>query len=357
MRGLTVERPRPRLESDGGLLESGPDQAVDELIDELVATDALRGRITRSRVATGPLLSRMSLSSARGRHLMLDIARTPAPRVPWLAPTDADDELPGRLGDARRGVREVRAVVGRQVGPSPIRAWYHRTPWAPAMFAEIATGTVAGPLPSPATCAALGAALAAVHTSGGRAGHRISPPLRRLLDHPDRITPEQRLLADRILAERDDVVPVHGQPALAHVLVPAASADDDPDATAVEIAPAAVLTGWSPRLGGSAALDLGHLLGDMAEIAVLAGLSDQLRGEWLRARLLDVRDGYCTAADTPKLDARFWNRVADGAVVRVLDHRCTLVGLLGPDAAPVALADRVAAHLTSPAFRAKGFQP
>ena len=146
------------------------------------------------------------------------------------------------------------------------------------------------------------------------------------------------------------MVPVHGQPALGHVLV----------STEARTAPVAALTGWSSGeecLGGSAALDLGHLLGDMTEIAVLAGLSDPERGDWLRARLIDVRDGYCAAGGAANCDPGFWNRVADGAVLRVLDHRRILVGLLGRDAAPVAIADRVAARLASPAFRAKGFRP
>ena len=95
----------------------------------------------------------------------------------------------------------------------------------------------------------------------------------------------------------------------------------------------------------------------MTEIAVLAGLSDPARGDWVRAGVIDVRDGYCSAGSPPDSDEAFWNRVADGAVLRLLDHRSTLIGLIGPDSAPVAIADRVSAHLASAAFRTKGFRP
>jgi hypothetical protein len=352
VRSLTAQRP------------AGPRQPADllaTLTAELVAAGTLSGGVTRSRVVTGPLLSRVALSSAGGEHLMLDIARTNAPRVPWLA-----DAAGCRIGssDHPAPADTVTAVLARTVGPQPIRAWYHPTPWAPAMLAEVATGSAAGPLPAPATFAALGAALARVHAGAGAADYRLPPPLQRTRQASDRLTAEQRAILDRIMAGHDPVVPVHGQPALAHVLVPDDPVDSVRAGTTGGRGPgpgtataAAVLTGWSPWLGGSAALDLGHLLGDMTEIAVLAGLSDPARGAWLRSRLVDVRDGYRLADGPFGSDPQFWARVADGAVLRLLDHRCTLVGLLGPDAAPVAIADRVAAHLASPAFRAQGFRP
>lgn len=383
MRGLTLVDPAllpsQPAEPPGHRSEHGSagqsEESLGPLIAELVAAGTLPGGVTRSRIATGPLLSRVALSSAGDRHLMLDIALTGSPRVPWLAADSAtadtadtedteDTEPAGRPAGARSDHQPsgtVTAVLARPVGPLPVRAWYHPTPWPPAMLAEVVTGAVPGPLPTPATFAALGAALARAHAHAPAEGHGstvtgrcLPPPLQRVTDALERLTTDQHHLVNRILAGRDPVVPVHGQPALAHVLVPAdAPASLRPGA----VTPGAVLTGWSPRLGGSAALDLGHLLGDITEIAVLAGLSDPGRATWLRSRLADVRDGYCSVPGAAEHDPLFWDRVADGAVLRLLDHRCTLVGLLGPHAAPVAIGDRVAAHLASSAFRTKGFRP
>jgi hypothetical protein len=250
----------------------------------------------------------------------------------------------------------VAPVAGRCVADRPVRAWYYPTPWPPAVLAEVVTGAAAGPLPSAGMFTALGGLLRRLHDSTLPVEHRATPPAERLLAAGDRLTPGQYALAVRILGTRDPVVPVHGQPALGHVLVPNGTS---PDGRAAGGTPAGLVTGWSAgpnRLGGSAALELGHLLGDMTEIAILVGLSDTERGDWLRARTADVRDGYLAAGHRPRCGG-FFDRVADGALLRVLDHRATLRRLLGPDAIQVRLADRTIAHLASSAFREKGFKP
>ena len=385
MRGVTLASAETRMTAavPGTVVESALD-AWPSILLALAEQGVLRGRVSTLRVATGPLMSRIAVTSTRGSHLVLDVPGDPSIPAPAMSGPGMD-----RLSRAlRRPVAkadEILAVGATSVAGGQVRSWYHRAPWPPAVLAEVVTRPADGPLPSPTTFAALGALLARLHGAALPVEYRPSPVTRRLRSTADRLTARQRALLVNILDRSDPVVPVHGQPALGHVLVRAGGRagageqsvgrPDEPAGHPEQSAgnpeqsagypekpatPAAVLTGWpagADCLGGSAALDLGHLLGDMTEIAVLAGLSDPARGDWVRARVIDVRDGYCSAGSPPDSDEAFWNRVADGAVLRLLDHRSTLVGLIGPDTAPVAIADRVSAHLASAAFRTKGFRP
>lgn len=331
---------------DRGTAEQADDpQRWRPVLDALVTDGVLSAPVTRSRVTSGPMMARIAVSSAAGEHLVLDVSRNTSV-VPPACGGPAMDRLV--RATARTDSAGAAPVAAEHVGTQSVSAWFHRTPWPAAMLAEVVTGAVAARLPEPAVFAGLGALLARLHASDLPVEHRMAPPLQRVVDGVDNLTADQHDTALRILGASDPAVPVHGQPALGHMLVPVEPTD---------VAPTAVLTGWSDRLGSSAALDLGHLLGDITEIAVLVHVSDRMQARWLRARIADVRDGYCAAADPRALGGTFWDRVADGALLRVLDHRATLCRLLGPGAPPVRLADRVAAHLTSSTFREKGFRP
>jgi hypothetical protein len=329
-----------------------------QVLDRL-SRDGVFGPITAARVAAGPLLVRVAASAA-GEHVLLDLTDDPGHPLPAMRSTWTDHLQRVASGGVAPHRRVVVAVADPVAADGP-RAWYHRTPWPAAMLAEAATATVPAPLPGPQVFAALGALLARVHASALPVTPRPVPPLVRTVAAAAQLTGPQRDLLARIAADAhdDESRPVHGQPALGHVLVPTGPVPPG--------APAAEVIDWTAGLAGSAGLDLGYLLGDLTEIAVLVGLRDPARGDRLRARVGDVRDGYCRAAPslrTPQAEggspaggAPFWDRVHDGAILRLLDHRSTLVRLVGSEAAPTRLTDRVLAHLTSDAFRQRGFRP
>lgn len=311
---------------------------------DLLARAGSIGTPRLDRVVDGPLLSRAAASTDTGRHLLLEVPGDDTVTPPALRDGPTDPVIGAAVSQPPTVTATTAVPIG---GPAPL-AWYHPTPWPPAVLAEVAIAAVPGRIPGPVTFAALGALLARFHSTGPVPRRGEIPPLSRVLaaSRAGLLTAELAAAVDRIRRHTDPPVPVHGQPALGHLLVPAGDRDD---------LPAAILTGWVEAASGSAALDLGHLLGDIVEIAVLVGSSDPDRAAVLRSRVLDVRRGYLEVAG--RVGRGFWARVADGALLRVLDHRCTLNRLLGPAAAPTRLADRLAAQLASTAFREKGFRP
>ena len=218
MRGVTLASAESRTAAAApATTVESPVDAWPSILVTLAEQGVLNGRVSTLRVVTGPLMSRIAVTSTRGSHLLLDVPREPSIPAPAMC-GPGTDRLNRALRRPVEAAGEILAVAATSVAGGQVRSWYHRAPWPPAVLAEVVTGPAEEPLPSPATFAALGALLARLHGAALPVQYRPSPVTRRLLSAADRLTAGQRTLVASILDRSDPVVPVHGQPALGHVL-------------------------------------------------------------------------------------------------------------------------------------------
>ncbi|RZS91373.1 hypothetical protein EV189_0614 [Motilibacter rhizosphaerae] len=270
-------------------------------------------------MSTEPLLQRVFVSTG-SRHLLVDAPVATAPPELWQVPPAPAAAYAARVALLRSG--PVSAVAAAAAGDG----WAHPLPWPGSTVADdIRTGRG---LPDAEVLRALGALLAGVpdHLPTGDteppALVRVRARARELPG--DLVGPVRDAL--ELLADSARTA-VHGQPALGHLVVPASG----------EPARQAVLTWWVGGTSAPAGWDLGHLLGDLLELAMLVAPGAPGTAAGLLAGSRAVVAGH---GGTPP-----WYQVEAAALLKVVDHRLRLATLLGADSAPVRAADAVAATL------------
>ena len=295
---------------------------------------------------TAPHLSRWSLTGLDGRHLWVD-----AP--PWWRPTPSIGGGAALTTDPADG---SWAITSPAVGDDGIVV--HRVPWRPVLLASVLLGArspTGDSLDVVAAAPALSRLLGWLHTAapGAPPAARMAGPtwVDRLADPPVGSLAARRhwqRLRSRLREAGDgDAATVHGELRTDHVLVPAEG-----------VAPpqVAVLSLPGQPVVADPALDLGSLLGDLLEVALL--------GSRPAARAAEVvRQGY--ARERARSDAfwdsdAFWSRVAGYAALKVVEHELRLRSSRGIETSATtvdrldALAGRVATGVTDLATAGRG---
>ncbi len=311
---------------------SAPDPAV---LDGLERAGLLRLPARVLNVLSGPLQSRWSLADDNGAHVWVDVPSAPLTTVPGSDPTSRPP-VPLAAGP----VHGPQVVAGEEVrlcaGPGRLLGRAYRLPWPGRLLAEQLTTTMAVGATAPdldraeADLAATARYLRGLHALGaaelpapGQAGTMLPGPVRRVAGRvpPDAPAGDPSLRV-RLQAALDPTPEagralLHGEPSTGQLVVPEAPVGS-PE-------PVAVLLGWTGAVAGPPALDIGHLLGDLLELAVFSG-----GGSGRGVRLLQLAEAVRTAYDDDRpCDPAFWRLAAQAAAVKVLDHdlRLRAVGM------------------------------
>ncbi len=256
-------------------------------------------------VLTAPHLSRWSLTGLDGRHLWVD-----AP--PWWTPTPSVGDSAAYTAVPEDGSWALTSPIVRDGG-----IVVHEVPWRPSLLASVLVGarTPARDTGGDVTPAAhaLSRFLGWLHTvpPGEPPTGRVAGPtwVDRLADPPQAslaARPHWQRLGSRLRDAGDrDRTTVHGELRTDHVLVPSQTGD---------LPAVVVLRVPGQLIVADPALDLGSLLGDLLELALLGSMPA------VRAAQV-VRRGY--ARERPRDDA-FWSRVAGYAALKVVEHELRL---------------------------------
>lgn len=273
-------------------------------------------------VLTGPLLTRVSLTTSDGLHAWVDIV--PGGGAP-----------PGGVLTTRGSGRIIVPTLMDVVGLGP--GW--RLPWPACLLADVGSHgqSWCGTADAKLVGHELGVFLGRLHRGSGSGGE---PHLIERLAHPPvgALAGQETWTSLHREMRHAESCTLHGEPASGHILVPLAPLRSG------SVEPVAAVLGWSAPVVGDPALDVGHLIGDLIELSILLGA--QVTGPDPRSVACGVLEGY----PKDRGDAGFLNRVQSYAALKVIDHEARLLasGLAGGGPASEFCAALATAILAAP---------